>query len=417
MTLNLWFAGGQKRSADATSAQAAEGLNANKRTTRSASQLAARAATDDGDKCQGAKSAAPDPDEEVPEPRLFPMCPAEPLTQQATDVVAEHLDAQAHDQFMKALLADDDLANVASQRGLLVKFNVKGLSNGASPLELEAPEFATVQYLKRRVTKASLLRGKFIPPERFILKRRVGETREHLPELTSRGTPTLLFDLGFRGLNVYELSMMSAPNTTDKVQQENMLRGAASAPLGPALLQYNDPALQNYQDMLQNRTTPQNPRTTAVQGASDAVEVASTHGRGTAAAAPPPLPPPAAVTEPAGNTVGGNTNFNGIHTSPRLGKPGKWQVAEVEALVKGVSAYGTSWACILDAYGKGRPIHEKRSAVDLKDKWRNLVKALGKPGVVPRSDIPEELRIQIMRLAQPYQRNGTEENVTPSPAS
>jgi hypothetical protein len=166
--------------------------------------------------------------------------------------------------------------------------------------------------------------------------------------------------------------------------------------------------------MLQRRTTPQNPRTAAIQALSDAVEVASTYARVTA---PLPLPPPAAVAEPAGNAGGENANVDVVYSPLRLGKPGKWQVAEVEALVKGVAAYGSSWACILDVYGKGGPIHMKRTAVDLKDKWRNLVKALAKPGVVPRSDIPEELKIQILRLAQPNQQNGAEENVTPTPAS
>ena len=51
----------------------------------------------------------------------------------------------------------------------------------------------------------------------------------------------------------------------------------------------------------------------------------------------------------------------------------KWTDEEVEYLKEGVERFGFgSWKTILNAY----PFHNRRSNVDLKDKWRNLQKKM-----------------------------------------
>ena len=60
-----------------------------------------------------------------------------------------------------------------------------------------------------------------------------------------------------------------------------------------------------------------------------------------------------------------------------------WSVEETEALVRGVEARGGGrWA---DIKKLGLPELEGRSAVDLKDKWRNLARLVALPGATPRS--------------------------------
>lgn len=60
-----------------------------------------------------------------------------------------------------------------------------------------------------------------------------------------------------------------------------------------------------------------------------------------------------------------------------------WSVEETEALVRGVETCGGGrWA---DIKKLGLPELEGRSAVDLKDKWRNLARLVALPSATPRS--------------------------------
>lgn len=52
------------------------------------------------------------------------MQPAEPLTPQALEVLAEK-DAALYDQHLRIMRFDDALAEVASRRGLLMRFHIK----------------------------------------------------------------------------------------------------------------------------------------------------------------------------------------------------------------------------------------------------------------------------------------------------
>jgi hypothetical protein len=68
-------------------------------------------------------------------------------------------DAASQAQHLKVLRFDDQLAELATRRGLLVTFHIRTTARGAPELAVEAPEFMTVEYLKRRIAKAKLLQG------------------------------------------------------------------------------------------------------------------------------------------------------------------------------------------------------------------------------------------------------------------
>lgn len=71
----------------------------------------------------------------------------------------------------------------------------------------------------------------------------------------------------------------------------------------------------------------------------------------------------------ASSVIVEQVHYQGSH-SRRLRTP--WTEQECENLRRGVEVYGeSSWATILRA--KELKFHENRTAVDLKDKWRNLV--------------------------------------------
>ena len=73
-------------------------------------------------------------------------------------------DAASQAQYLKILRFDDQLAGLAGCRGLLVTFRIRTIARGgpagqAPELVVAAPEFMTVEYLKRRIAKAKLLQG------------------------------------------------------------------------------------------------------------------------------------------------------------------------------------------------------------------------------------------------------------------
>jgi hypothetical protein len=72
------------------------------------------------------------------------------------------------------------------------------------------------------------------------------------------------------------------------------------------------------------------------------------------------------------------TNSASGRTRIRANQP--WSEPEALALVDGVAAFGLGeWARILDAVWLKRVDFPKRSATDLKDKWRNLCNSADKP--------------------------------------
>lgn len=86
--------------------------------------------------------------------------PLEPLSDAALQLLQSQ-GAAACDQDLRAMRHDDELALLSARRGLQVRFVVKALRTymPLSEMVVEAPEFATVEYLKRRIFRAKLQRG------------------------------------------------------------------------------------------------------------------------------------------------------------------------------------------------------------------------------------------------------------------
>jgi len=316
-----------------------------------------------------------------------------PLTQEAAQTAVKHLDAQSHAMYMHDIMADDQLIEMGSQRGLLVRFTVRmSVSTSRPEMIVVAPEFCGVDFVKRRIFREKLLLGEFLPPHRFALKgpahaptdlNAAGSSMEKLPEETDKGIPSLLFNLGFRAGGDYEVEITSVPVSTDKDQQETMLRGITQGGTGAAMPLSSDPDARRYQVLLETKAQNIKP--------------------------PSPLPPPVA-TAPEENDLGPGGSVgaaNGVvaaappRTAAPIGSPrqraGRWLPGEVDALIRGVQAYGYLWRKILDEYSG--VFHPNRTSVDLKDKWRNLVKLSKVPGKQARGlDLTEDLRTLILRL-------------------
>lgn len=72
------------------------------------------------------------------------------------------------------------------------------------------------------------------------------------------------------------------------------------------------------------------------------------------------------------------------HRSKRIETGKRWTFEETEAFLAGVEAHGVgNWQKVYDACAS--LFGQRRTTVDLKDKWRNLVKAVSTPGLIPRS--------------------------------
>lgn len=351
-----------------------------------------------------------------PHPRQVPLLPprapqGQDVLQQLAATAVKYWDAQSQARFVKEVQADDELAEVAYRRGLLVNFAVFPSITAQNPIPIEAPEFANVAYLKRRIFKAKLLNREFCPPERFALRRRAtadapggisGAARDLLPEETAQGTPMLLINLGLYAGHTYEMTLMSKPHTTDKEQQESMLQGVGLGGTG-RVVPSTDASVRKYQELLQGRPLPNFvpqpvagmppvypvagiPVATAVLASAPASAVPQ-------AVVPGALPPPEATTAAAGGAGAM------VGRSPRQARAGRWAAEEVEALVMGVQAFGQVWSKIWDHYG-GHGIDARRTAVDYKDKWRNLVKLCADPSKQPRTvGLTEQLKDTILRLA------------------
>ncbi len=80
------------------------------------------------------------------------------------------------------------------------------------------------------------------------------------------------------------------------------------------------------------------------------------------------------------------SHMSGIqqHRSKRTETGKRWTFEETEAFLAGVEMYGVgNWQKVHDACAS--LFGQRRTTVDLKDKWRNLVKAVSTPGLIPRS--------------------------------
>ncbi|KAL4450212.1 hypothetical protein ABPG77_010881 [Micractinium sp. CCAP 211/92] len=363
------------------------------------------------------------------------------------------LDPASHDLHMRLLRFDDQLAELASRRGLLVRFVVQhsARSGGGArqePLLVEAPEFMTVEYLKRRVARAKLQLGEVLPTARFVLRSHgpgsgggpadsagasggtsssgaAGRAFEDLPCSLPNGDEVFLASLGYEVPGPYELLLASAPQTSDLEQQEQLLAGVSTqvaprrqpqppvpvrgARLGfRALLQA--PAAEEHQGL---------PAGGSTGGDASGRQAGGAPAAGQSSAGPrrwlSPVPTgQAASNSRAGSAAGarGGPNRSGGSGSASEGgwpegaaqprrQGGRWGPDEVAALVEGVQAFGTSWAKIHAAYVRSGRISQNRTQVDLKDKWRNLARAVARgAGPQPRGgpELTEEQRHAIWSI-------------------
>lgn len=333
----------------------------------------------------------------------FPIQESTPLNQAALQALRGQ-DAQSHDHTLRLLAFDDRLAELASQRGLLVKFVVKRVgTNAAIPIAVvDAPEFMTVEYLKRRIMKARLINeGRYLNPGMFMLRATQidpATNTSRLVELTSRGPggeEVFLSDLGFEAPGSYEVLIASAPVANDREQQNRMLAAAGGSNLmsaGPV-----SPDRQAYRSLL-----------TAAAGGDGGAN--GTVPRPAAPRIPTKKIHPeqarrqsdAQFISPARQQAGVGTGGGVPPSGDKVRRPKcPWQPDEVESLIEGIQAFGTSWAEIHGKYTRGDPprIDPRRTQVDLKDKWRNLVKLVTEPGLKPRGmDITDDLKTTILRL-------------------
>ncbi|GAB4822586.1 hypothetical protein N2152v2_009632 [Parachlorella kessleri] len=385
-------------------------------------------------------------DQDLPLPgRVVPKLPAKP-TDQLNSLAMQTLasqDAASHDQYLKLLRFDDQIAELASRRGLLVRFLIKSVKTYQPQPEMvvEAPEFMTVEYLKRRIMKAKLLRGEFVNPIRFILRKKILNENNDLvgmEDVASReptGDEIFLFHQGYEAPGPYELFIASVPQTTDREQQERILG------LHPQQAQQHGPdpgavdaSRLSYQQLLQAPGMPGAAGAGQLAGmaaASGAMQQLGPHGEMPASSAalgmemPGVLDQQQAVSLHSGMLAGGGLPM--VQAMPVLDgtqqmyglaheeggsvagltekspKPrrqtGRWMPEEVEALIEGVTLFKTSWAQIYERYVVTNKINSKRTQVDLKDKWRNLVKLVTDPNKHARGmDLSEDQRQTILRL-------------------
>lgn len=81
----------------------------------------------------------------------------------------------------------------------------------------------------------------------------------------------------------------------------------------------------------------------------------------------------------------------------RKSKNRRFSAEEITALVEGVLILGTGhWAAIRDRYST--VFAPGRNSVDLKDKWRNLVKLVQEQRTARGTTLPREIAVKIMEV-------------------
>lgn len=194
---------------------------------------------------------------------LRDVCPEEiaPALNSTALQLLQEQDAQQMDADLTRLRYEDELTVLAARRGLLTRFVVKSLRGYALSPELvvDVPEFACVGLLMRRIFRAKLQRGEFLPPARFVLRRHRLEAgqlvgMETLAPQSETGDEQFLFNLGYRAPGPHEVYMQSAPRSNDREQQQRLLGAGAGAAEGArapySMLPGIAPAAGSFQQLL-----------------------------------------------------------------------------------------------------------------------------------------------------------------------
>ena len=147
-------------------------------------------------------------------------------------------------------------------------------------------------------------------------------------------------------------------------------------------------------------------------GSPDAAERAPKKGKGTSVVADPPQPAgldgepivPKTAMYTAASAAAAKRRMLPSRGGGRQKVHRPWTLPEVEALVEGVGHYGRGqWADIKSLKQNGvADALESRSAVDLKDKWRNLLRIAMLPVLYKRreaTEMPPALLARVRELA------------------
>jgi hypothetical protein len=361
-----------------------------------AAAAAPAAPTPRGAPATQAQTPAPAAPPRVELPLLDPRAP-EPLSAEGAAALAARVDPAAHDALLRAIAADDALAELASRRGLLARFRVRG--GPSAGVAVEAPEFATVPYLRRRVVKARLKLGEYLAPSAFELKRvehggaSGGAAVTPMPAAAPGGAgETLLFSLGFRAGGSYEIMLAARPGRAEGDREaqaaiEGAARGARAPGTGSRAV---DAGHARGRALLAPRGRGAPARAAPAAAAAGGAGGAGLFGLY------------GSIAGEAGAGGDGDTGASLDARAPARRKAGRWSADEVAALIDGVAGKGSSWAAIHALFCQpGGRISPLRSQVDLKDKWRNLVRAAtdAAGAGAARASLPEDLRARVLQLA------------------
>lgn len=325
---------------------------------------------------------------------LFQKTHVKKLGEKERELLASNLDAKLFTAVMKQLLTDDDVVEVASQRGLLIKFKIKPfMSHSESAIvEVEAPEFASVKFLKRRFFKASLFRNTYLEMDQYSLyseqNPRSGEIQSvELEDCEQNTFEKLLFNIGFRAGNTYLIKVKLQPSSNDKEQQNTMLRESAAQ--GRSIFsQYgfsDDPEIKKRQELLQGKAREEADKIFEIVGGEEQPSQRTSPAK---KAKPSPAKP---ALEPLNlieydSTPGKRKTRAATQEEKKENEQteqgttgrrnlGKWQIEETRCLIRGCEEFNFSWREIQSKYS-GNGIHPERTQVDYKDKWRNIKRCI-----------------------------------------
>lgn len=180
-----------------------------------------------------------------------------PLTQQERDVLSEKLNPVEMNALVKQFNTDDEIVRLG-QRYSLAKFSVH-FSIAMSTVLFEVPEYETVKFLKRRLVKYGLGKGVFLSSiDRIYLESKEDETtgiqKMLLEERDTNMLETFLYNLGFRGGNLYHLRLGFKSNKGDDVVEKTLIEEAKSRDLPSAIHGIpcdDNPDVEDYQKILQ----------------------------------------------------------------------------------------------------------------------------------------------------------------------
>ena len=284
------------------------------------------------------------------------------------------------DGLIQQVRTDDELVNYASAKGLLMTFRISTMAMEL-PVIVHVPEFATVKFLKRRIFREKLVDGDLIWIDKFQLRylSHENDTTTILQEKGPQTLEKLLIDYGFCRGGDYELRLKSQYSNNDEEQQQRMLEESVNARSTLAFCNVplsDNPKIRERQEKLMQgaASVPPTSPLRAVQSPSS--RHTSVHNSPTQYGRVPSQLP--ILSMDMVDNLDDPAPLMEITESQEKKKGGSWNVKEVAYLIRGIKKHGTaSWSKIAGEYS-GKGIDPRRTTVDYKDKWRNIVRAVNK---------------------------------------